>query len=68
MIERIFAKKYATNCEKEIILGTSDASSIRRSSQRAKEPAYYIEDYLISSGNHVMWELGVSQNCWYVTD
>ena len=40
----IFAKNFARNYEKEIILGTSDAWSMSRSSQRPTNPAYYIED------------------------
>ena len=33
-IERIFAKNFAKNYEKKIILGTSDAWSMRRSSHQ----------------------------------
>ena len=40
----IFAKNFARNYEKKIILGTSDNWSMSRSSQRPSEPAYYIED------------------------
>ena len=34
--------------KKKIILGTSDAWSMSRSSQRPSDPAYYIEDCRIS--------------------
>ena len=40
----IFEKNFARNYEKKIILGTSDAWSIRRSSHQPIDPAYYIED------------------------
>ena len=36
--------------KKEIKLGTSDAWSMRRSSQQPSDPAYYIEDCRISRG------------------
>ena len=39
----VFAKNFARNYEK-IILGTSNAWSMIRSSQRPSDPAYYIED------------------------
>ena len=45
----IFAKNFARNYEKKIILGTSDIWSMRHSSQRPSEPAYYIEDCQILS-------------------
>ena len=44
----IFAKNFSKNYEKKIILGTSDAWSMSRSSQRTSNPAYYIEDCRIS--------------------
>ena len=40
----IFAKNFARNYEKKIILGTSEAWLMSRLSQRPSEPAYYIED------------------------
>ena len=40
----IFAKNFARNYEKKIILGTSDAWSMSRLSKRPSDPAYYIED------------------------
>ena len=40
----IFAKNFARNCEKSIILGTSDTWSMSHSSHRPIDPAYYIED------------------------
>ena len=45
----IFAKNFARNYEKIIILGTSDTWSMRRSSHRPSHPAYYIEDCRIST-------------------
>ena len=47
-IETIFAKNFERNYEKTI-LGTSDAWSMRRSSHRPINPAYYIEDCWISN-------------------
>ena len=44
LIETMFAKNFARNCEKKIILGTSDAWSTSHLSQRTSEPAYYILD------------------------
>ena len=43
-IERIFAKNFARNYKKKIILGTSDAWSMSHLSQRPSKPVYYIED------------------------
>ena len=40
----IFAKNFARNFEKKIILGTSDTRSMSCSSQRPSDPAYYIKD------------------------
>ena len=40
----IFAKNFVRNYEKKIILGTSDAWSMSRLSQRTSDPACYIED------------------------
>ena len=63
-IERIFAKNFARNYEKKIILGTSYTWSMRRSSHRPSDQAYYIEDCrmfipsIISSQN-VLYSLSV---------
>ena len=43
-METIFAKNVARNCEKKIILRTSDAWSMSHLSQRTSKPAYYIVD------------------------
>ena len=40
----IFAKNFARNYEKKIMLGTSDARSTSHLSQQTSEPAYYIVD------------------------
>ena len=40
----IFAKNFARNYEKKIILVTSDAWPMSHSSQRPSDPPYYIED------------------------
>ena len=45
----IFAKNFARNYEKNIILGTSEAWSMSHSSQRPSDPSYYIEDCRIFS-------------------
>ena len=45
----IFAKNFARNHEKKIILGTSDAWLMSRSSQRPSDRAYYIEYFQIYS-------------------
>ena len=50
LIERIFAKNFARNYEKKIILGTSDTWSMRQSFHRPSDPAYYIEDCWIYRG------------------
>ena len=55
----IFAKNFARNYEKKIILGTSDTWSMRRSSHRQSDPAYYIEDCRIST-------LKVCPNCFWL--
>ena len=44
----IFAKNFARNYEKNLILGTSDAWSMCHMSQRPSEPAYYNKDCQIS--------------------
>ena len=44
----IFAKNFARNYEKKIILGTSDAWSMSHLSQQPSDPAYYIEDFCIT--------------------
>ena len=54
----IFAKNFTRNCEKKPILGTSDGWSMSRLSQQPSNPAYYIEDCLIFSG-----ELS---RCWQI--
>ena len=43
-IERIFAKNFARNYEKKIILGTSDVGSPSRLAHKPSDPAYHIED------------------------
>ena len=45
----IFAKNFARNYEKIIILGTSDAWSMSHSSQQPSKLAYHIEDCRIFS-------------------
>ena len=40
----IFAKNFARNYEKKIMLGTLDAWSMSHLSHRPSDPAYYIED------------------------
>ena len=45
----IFAKNFARNYEKKIMLGTSDAWSMSRLSHRPSKPVYYIEDCWILS-------------------
>ena len=47
--ERTFANNFARNYKKKIILGTSDAWSMRRSSYRPSYLAYYIEVCRISN-------------------
>ena len=44
----IFAKNFARNYEKEIILGTSDTWSMSRLSDQPSNQVYYIEDCRIS--------------------
>ena len=48
-METIFAKNFARNYEKKIMLGTSDAWTMSRLSHRPIDPAYYTEDCRISS-------------------
>ena len=56
------------------VLGTSDAWSMRRSSQRPSDPAYYIEDCRISGRNRTLWNSTIYMKCgrngwwqsWYV--
>ena len=43
-IETIFAKNFARNYEKKIILGTSDTCLTSHFFQQPSEPAYYILD------------------------
>ena len=43
----IFAKNFARNYEKKIILGTSDAWLMSLLAHRPRDPAYYIEDWPI---------------------
>jgi hypothetical protein len=43
----IFAKNFARNYEKKIILGTSDAWLMSHLSQGPRKPVYYIEDFRI---------------------
>ena len=66
----IFAKNFARNFEKKIILGTSDAWLMSRLSHWPIDPAYYIEDWrisdLLSSTNRLvrLWRPKVRQNAW----
>ena len=46
-IETIFAKYFARNYEKKVILGASDAWLMSCLSHRPSNPAYYIEDWRI---------------------
>ena len=46
----IFAKNFARNYKKKLILGTSDAGSMSHLSQQPSKPAYYIEDCGILRG------------------
>ena len=46
---------YCKKLWKEIILGTSDAWSMRRSSHRPSDSAHYIEDCLIFSMTQLLW-------------
>ena len=48
-IETIFAKNFAKNHERKIILGSSDAWSTSNLSQQTSEPVYYIVDCRIFS-------------------
>ena len=45
----IFAKNFARNYEKKILLGTSDAWSMSHLSHQPRDQVYYIEDCRISS-------------------
>ena len=44
----IFAKNFAKNCEKKLMLGMSGAWWMSHSSQRPNETRYYFEDCRIS--------------------
>ena len=44
----MFAKNFARNHEKKIILGTLDAWWMSPLSRRSSKPSYYIEDWWIS--------------------
>ena len=54
----IFAKNFARNYEKKIILWTSDAWSMSSLSQRPSDQAYYIEDCRIFERESEMPEQG----------
>ena len=58
-IERIFAKNFARNHEKKIILGTSDAWSTIRLSHRPSNPAYYIVNW------RILWRELTSNRWWF---
>ena len=47
----VFAKNFARNYERKLILGTSDAWSTSRLSHQTNNPAYYIEDCRIYSSS-----------------
>ena len=46
-MEMIFAKNFARDYEKKIILVPSDVWSMRGSSHRPRNPTYYNEDFQI---------------------
>ena len=58
----IFAKNFARNYEKMIILETSDAWSMSRLSQQTSEPAYYIVDCRILCW--IIFQFSVAVSFW----
>ena len=66
-IKTIFVKNFARNYERKIILGTSYASSMSRSSQLPTNPAYCIVGFYVMGANNMLppsplFEYGYSCN------